>query len=203
MDYALEAAIFVTGAAVQWLRDGLGIIRTAAETEELARSLDVQRRRLSRAGLHRPRLAALGPVRARRGARPHARDGAGAPGAGGAGGDGLPGRRRGAGDGGGVGRGARRAQGRRRRRGQRLADAVPSRRARRAGGGAERVRDDRPRRGLPRRRGHRACGREADVARHVAPRRALRAVAAGRRARRAVGGWRSALARVRANVGAA
>jgi glycerol kinase len=40
VDYALEAAIFVTGAAVQWLRDGLGIIGSAAETEELARSLD-------------------------------------------------------------------------------------------------------------------------------------------------------------------
>ena len=40
MDYALEAAIFVTGAAVQWLRDGLGIIKTADETEGLARSLD-------------------------------------------------------------------------------------------------------------------------------------------------------------------
>jgi glycerol kinase len=38
--YALEAAIFVTGAAVQWLRDGLGIIEVADETEELARSLD-------------------------------------------------------------------------------------------------------------------------------------------------------------------
>jgi glycerol kinase len=38
--YALEAAIFVTGAAVQWLRDGLGLIATAAETEELARSVD-------------------------------------------------------------------------------------------------------------------------------------------------------------------
>jgi glycerol kinase len=38
--YALEAAIFVTGAAVQWLRDGLGIIGVAAETEELARSLE-------------------------------------------------------------------------------------------------------------------------------------------------------------------
>ena len=37
--YALEAAIFVTGAAVQWLRDGLGIIGAAAETEELAASL--------------------------------------------------------------------------------------------------------------------------------------------------------------------
>jgi glycerol kinase len=40
LDYALEAAIFVTGAAVQCLRDALGIIRTADETEELARSLD-------------------------------------------------------------------------------------------------------------------------------------------------------------------
>jgi glycerol kinase len=39
VDYALEAAIFVTGAAVQWLRDALGVINTAAETEELARSL--------------------------------------------------------------------------------------------------------------------------------------------------------------------
>ncbi len=38
--YALEAAIFVTGAAVQWLRDGLGIIGAAAETEALAGSLD-------------------------------------------------------------------------------------------------------------------------------------------------------------------
>jgi glycerol kinase len=38
--YALEAAIFVTGAAVQWLRDGLGIIEAAAETEALAASLD-------------------------------------------------------------------------------------------------------------------------------------------------------------------
>ncbi len=38
--YALEASIFVTGAAVQWLRDGLGIIDAAAETEELAASLE-------------------------------------------------------------------------------------------------------------------------------------------------------------------
>ncbi|MBV9290994.1 MAG: glycerol kinase GlpK [Frankiales bacterium] len=38
--YALEGAIFVTGAAVQWLRDGLRIIDTAAETEALARSVD-------------------------------------------------------------------------------------------------------------------------------------------------------------------
>jgi glycerol kinase len=38
--YALEGAIFIAGAAVQWLRDGLGIIAEAAETEALASSLD-------------------------------------------------------------------------------------------------------------------------------------------------------------------
>ena len=38
--YALEGSIFATGAAVQWLRDGLQIISTAAETEALAASLD-------------------------------------------------------------------------------------------------------------------------------------------------------------------
>jgi glycerol kinase len=38
--YALEASIFVTGAAVQWLRDGLGVIERASDTEALARSLD-------------------------------------------------------------------------------------------------------------------------------------------------------------------
>jgi len=38
--YALEAAIFIAGAAVQWLRDGLGIIEKASDTETLARSID-------------------------------------------------------------------------------------------------------------------------------------------------------------------
>ena len=38
--YALEAAIFIAGAAVQWLRDGLGIIGAAHETEALARSVE-------------------------------------------------------------------------------------------------------------------------------------------------------------------
>ncbi|HEY8583497.1 MAG TPA: glycerol kinase GlpK [Capillimicrobium sp.] len=38
--YALEAAIFVTGAGVQWLRDGLGVIEQASDTEPLAASLD-------------------------------------------------------------------------------------------------------------------------------------------------------------------
>ena len=38
-NYALEGAIFVTGAAVGWLRDGLGIITSAAEVETLAASV--------------------------------------------------------------------------------------------------------------------------------------------------------------------
>ncbi|HWP70061.1 MAG TPA: FGGY-family carbohydrate kinase, partial [Gemmatimonadaceae bacterium] len=38
--YALEASIFIAGAAVQWLRDGLGLVARAAETEAMARSLD-------------------------------------------------------------------------------------------------------------------------------------------------------------------
>jgi glycerol kinase len=38
--YALEGAIFVTGAAVQWLRDGLQIVGTAAETAAIAATVD-------------------------------------------------------------------------------------------------------------------------------------------------------------------
>jgi glycerol kinase len=37
--FALEGSIFVSGAVVQWLRDGLGIIRQSAEVEPLARSV--------------------------------------------------------------------------------------------------------------------------------------------------------------------
>jgi len=38
--YALEGSIAITGAAVQWLRDNLGLIRSAAETEEIAASVE-------------------------------------------------------------------------------------------------------------------------------------------------------------------
>jgi glycerol kinase len=38
--YALEASVFVTGAAVQWLRDGLGILKEPGETEAMARAVD-------------------------------------------------------------------------------------------------------------------------------------------------------------------
>src|SRR5260221_4246845 len=37
--YALDGGIYVAGAAVQWLRDGLGIIHSAEETLELAKSV--------------------------------------------------------------------------------------------------------------------------------------------------------------------
>ena len=39
VDYALEGSIFVGGSVVQWLRDGLGIIRSSSEIEELAASV--------------------------------------------------------------------------------------------------------------------------------------------------------------------
>ena len=39
ISYALEGSIFVAGSAIQWLRDGLKLIRTAAETEEMSLSL--------------------------------------------------------------------------------------------------------------------------------------------------------------------
>ncbi|HEX4859126.1 MAG TPA: glycerol kinase GlpK [Usitatibacteraceae bacterium] len=38
--YALEGSVFIAGAAVQWLRDGLGLIRHASEMEALARSVE-------------------------------------------------------------------------------------------------------------------------------------------------------------------
>ena len=39
VEYALEGSIFITGAAVQWLRDGLQIIQSASETVEMARAV--------------------------------------------------------------------------------------------------------------------------------------------------------------------
>ncbi|MGI8843410.1 MAG: FGGY-family carbohydrate kinase, partial [Gemmatimonadaceae bacterium] len=38
--YAMEGAIFIAGAAIQWLRDGLGILEKASESEAIAESLD-------------------------------------------------------------------------------------------------------------------------------------------------------------------
>jgi glycerol kinase len=38
-EFALEGSVFIAGAAVQWLRDGLGVIKTSAEVEQLASSV--------------------------------------------------------------------------------------------------------------------------------------------------------------------
>ena len=40
LEYALEGSIFVAGSAVQWLRDGIGVIREAGETQALAETVD-------------------------------------------------------------------------------------------------------------------------------------------------------------------
>jgi len=40
IEYALEGSVFIAGAAVQWLRDGLGIIRSSSEVEALAKSVE-------------------------------------------------------------------------------------------------------------------------------------------------------------------
>jgi len=39
LTYALEGSVFVTGAAIQWLRDGLGLLDNAGQSEALARSV--------------------------------------------------------------------------------------------------------------------------------------------------------------------
>ena len=71
--YALEGSVFIGGAAVQWLRDGLGIIEDAAEVGRAGRHGAGQRRRVLRAGARRPGRALVGAARARRHPGPHAR----------------------------------------------------------------------------------------------------------------------------------
>ncbi len=165
VDYALEAAIFVTGAAVQWLRDGLGIIEKAGDTEALARSLD------SNDGVYLvPAFTGLGSPHW----DPYARGT-------------IVGLTRGSGVAhlaratleaiayqtvdavrameARLGRGAGGAQGRRRRGAQLVADALPGRRARRAGGGAGDLGDHGARRRLPGRRGHGTRGPRRTCAR--------------------------------------
>ena len=143
--YALEASIFATGAAVQWLRDGLQIIGSASETRVAGCVVELQRRRLLRAGPRGSRVPPLGPARARHDRRAHARLDARASGAGDARGDRLPGARRGPRDGSRRVADARRAARRRRRDRQRLAHAVPGRHPRRAGRDSADRRDDRAR----------------------------------------------------------
>ena len=88
--YALEAAIFVTGAAVQWLRDGLGDHRRRGRDRAPRRARSRQRGRLLRPGADRPRLTPLGPLRAGHDRGAYARLDPRPPGPRGARGDRLP-----------------------------------------------------------------------------------------------------------------
>ncbi len=144
--YALEGSIAVTGSAVQWLRDQLGIISGAADSEALARQVEDNGGVYfvpAFSGLFAPywRSDARGCDR-RAFAVQHQR----ARGAGDAGGDLLPEPRRRRRDGGRLGCAPGSAQGGRRHHGQRPVHANSGRRARR-------------RRGQARRRGNHCAGR--------------------------------------------
>ncbi len=73
LQYALEGSVFVGGAAVQWLRDGLGLIRDSGAVEALAQQVTGYRGGVLRARLHGPGCAPLGSAGARRAAGPDAR----------------------------------------------------------------------------------------------------------------------------------
>ena len=127
--YALEGSIAVTGSAVQWLRDQLGIISGAAQSESLARAGRRQRRGVLRAGLLRAVRAVLAVGRPRRDRRAVAVQHQRPCGAGDAGGDLLPEPRRRRRDGGRLGCAPGGAQGRRRHHRQRPVHADSGRRA--------------------------------------------------------------------------
>ena len=151
--YAMEGSIFVTGAAVQWLRDGLGIIDDVVGSRTARGQRRRHRRRGVRPRVHRARFAVVRSVRARCDLRVDARHDTRAPRARVRGGDGVADRRRGR-------RHRRRGRHPRhraagRRRGQRDGRAlpVPGRRARRSRPPSRRPRDHRARRRVA--RGHR------------------------------------------------
>ncbi len=73
LHYALEGSVFVAGAAVEWLRDGLGLLTDARDVGPLALSVRKQRRRRVRARVYGPGRADVGPQRQRRALRHHAR----------------------------------------------------------------------------------------------------------------------------------
>ena len=198
--YALEGSIAVTGSAVQWLRDQLGIISGASESESLARQVEDNGGVYfvpAFSGLFAPywrsdaRGAIVGLVAVQHQRTPGARD---------ARGDLLPESRRRRRDGGRLRRAHGGAQGRRRHHRQRFVHADPGRRARRRGGQASRRRDDRAGRrlrggsrcrvlGEPRRSARQLAGRqplESGVERRAARRR-IRRLAEGRTAHARLG----------------
>ena len=185
--YAMEGAIFVTGAAVQWLRDGLGLISEAAETGPLAASVP------DSGGVYVvPAFTGLGSPWWDAYARGTivgitARNEPRAPGPRGRRVDGVPDRRRRGRDQRGerhdTGRDARR----RRRVGDGSAPAVPGRPHRRARPARGRTGDDRARRRVPRRFGGRRVGFAGHGQRDLAGRRVVLPRDGRRRPRRAPG----------------
>ena len=121
------------GAAVQWLRDGLGLIRSSVGDRGAGGERARTRAASSSSRLHRPRRAALGPLRPRRPRRDHPRHDRRPHRPRRPRGDRLPGGRRARRHGGRLRRRARGAAGGRRRRGQRSPDADPGRPRGRAG----------------------------------------------------------------------
>ena len=174
--FALEGSIAVTGAAVQWLRDQLGIITGAAQSETLAAQVTDTDGVLFRAGLLRPVRAVLAGRRTRRDRRPvpvpHQR----ALGPRDAGGHRLSDQGRGRGDGAGFRGPARGAQGGRRGDRQRASHAVAGRHSGRAGQPSGGGRDHRARRRLRGRAGRRVLAGHERAARQLARVKALAAV---------------------------
>ncbi len=173
--YALEGSVFIGGAVVQWMRDGLGVIRESHEIEALAASVPDSGGVYfvpAFAGLGAPhwdpyaRGAIVGITRGTR-AGPHR--------PGGDRGHGVPGRRRPDRDGEGLGHRPSGAARGRRSRGQRSVAAVPGRPAGRAGGAPRGDRDDGARRRLPRGSRRRILGVHGADRGSVAGRAALRA----------------------------
>ena len=91
--YALEGSTFVSGAAIQWLRDGLGIISSVEEVGPLAASVPDSGGVTFVPGPHRPRQPVVGSAGPRHRDRPHPRRRTRAAGAGLRRGDGVPGAR--------------------------------------------------------------------------------------------------------------
>ncbi len=173
--YALEGSIAVTGAAVQWLRDQLGIISDAAQSETLAAQVSDTDGVLLRAGLLRALRAVLAGRRARRDRRavqvPHRR----APRPRHPGGHRVPDQGRGRGDGAGFRRATRGPKGRRRSNRQRPGHAAAGRHPRRSGQPPGRRGDHRPRRRLRGRPGQRVLAGHRRTARQLARVQALAA----------------------------
>jgi glycerol kinase len=183
--YALEGSIFAAGATVQWLRDGLGLVRSSAEAGELAAKADPAHPIY----LVPARRADLGPGGARHHRGPDARQRPAGAGPGGAGKRRLP-----------DPRPDRRHAGRRRRRDpgrraagdpggrgherQRLDHAMRGRHDRRPSRPRDHPGDHRARRRLSGGLAVRALPRSGGLCRELAPRTPLRARHAGRRTRR-------------------